>query len=115
MLSNCVEESGKYLGLQGDLNQSILKKKKKKKNQPWILIGETDTEAEAPIIWPPDAMSQVIGKELDAGKDQRQEQKGATEDEMVGWYHRLSGVNLSNHQKTVKDCGTWRTVFYGVT
>jgi len=48
-------------------------------------------------------MNQVIGKDPDAGKDQRQEQKGMTEDEMVGWYHRLSGPNLSNHQNLVKD------------
>ena len=60
-------------------------------------------------------MNQVIGKDPDAGKDQRQEQKGVTEDEMVGWYHRLSGRNLSNHQNLVKDRGAWRTAFYGVT
>ena len=50
----------------------------------------TNTEAEAPILWPPEAMSQLIGKDSDAGKDWSQEEKGATEDEMVGWDHRLN-------------------------
>ena len=54
-----------------------------KGTQPWILIGRTDTEAEAPILWPPDAKSQLIRKDPDGGKDWRQEEKGMTEDEMV--------------------------------
>ena len=54
-----------------------------KKNQPWILIGRTNAEAEAPILWPPDAKSQLIGKDPDAGKDWGHEEKGMTEDEMV--------------------------------
>ena len=58
-----------------------------KGNQSWIFIGRTDAEAEAPILWPPDAKSQLAGKDPDAGKDQGQEEKGATEDEMVGWHH----------------------------
>ena len=62
-----------------------------KGNQYWIFIGRTDGEAEAPILWPPDEKSQLIGKDPDAGKDWRQEEKGTTEDEMVGWHHRLNG------------------------
>ena len=62
-----------------------------KGNQPSILIGRTDAEAEAPILWPLDAKSQLPGKDPDAGKDLGQEEKGVTEDEMVGWYHRLNG------------------------
>ena len=54
-----------------------------KGNQSWILIGRTDTEAEIPIIWPPDTKNWLIGKDPDAGKDWRQEEKGMTEDEMV--------------------------------
>ena len=65
-----------------------------KGNQSWIFIGRTDAEAEAPILWPPDAKSQLIGKDLDAGIDWRQEEKGMTEDEMVGWHHRLNGHEL---------------------
>ena len=56
-----------------------------------MLIGRTDADAEAPILWPPDGRSQLIGKDPDAGKDQRQEEKGVTEHEMVGWHHRLNG------------------------
>ena len=59
-----------------------------KGNQPWIFTGRTDTEA--PMFWPPDVKSKLIGKNPDAGKDWRQEEKGATEDEMVGWLHWLN-------------------------
>ena len=59
-------------------------------NQPWILIGRTIAEAEAPILWPPDAKNLLIGKDSGAGKDWRQEEKGMTEDEMVGWHHQLN-------------------------
>ena len=62
-----------------------------KGNQSWILIGRTDAEAETPILWPPDAKNWLIGKDPDAGKDWRQEEKGTTEDEMVGWHHWLHG------------------------
>ena len=63
-------------------------------NQPWIFIGRTDAEAEAPIIWPPDEKSQFIGKDPDTGKDWGQEEKGVTEDEMVGWHHWLDGYEF---------------------
>ena len=62
-----------------------------KENQPWIFIGRTDAEAEAPILWPPDAKSYLTGEDPDAGKDWGQGEKGMTEDEMVGWYHWLNG------------------------
>ena len=62
-----------------------------KGNQSWIFIGRTDAEAEAPVLWPPDAKSWLIRKDPDAGKDWGQEEKGTTEDEMVGWHHRLHG------------------------
>ena len=65
-------------------NQSILKEINS------IFMGRTDAEAEAPIIWPPDAKSRLIGKDPDAGKEQGQEEKRATGDEMVGWHHRLN-------------------------
>ena len=54
-------------------------------------MGKTIAEAEAPICWPPEAKSQHIRKDLDAGKDSRQEEKGTTEDKMVGWHHKLNG------------------------
>ena len=62
-----------------------------KGNQSWIFIGRTDDEAETPILWPPDVKSWLFWKDPDAGKDWGQEEKGTTEDEMVGWYHRLNG------------------------
>ena len=61
-----------------------------KENQSWIFIGRTDAEAEAPILWPPDAKNWLTGKDPDAGKDWRQE-KRLTEDKMVGWHHWLDG------------------------
>ena len=62
-----------------------------KGNHPWIFIGRTDPEAEAPILWPPDAKSWFTGKDPDAGKDWRQEEKGTTEDELIGWHHWFNG------------------------
>ena len=62
-----------------------------KGNQSWIFIGRTDAEAETLILWLPDVKSWLIGKDHDAGKDWRQEEKGTTEDEMVGWHHWLNG------------------------
>ena len=62
-----------------------------KGNQSWIFIGRTDAEAETPIFWPPDVKNWLIRKDPDAGTDWRQEEKGATEHEMVGWHHQLNG------------------------
>ena len=62
-----------------------------KGDQSWIFIGRNDIEAETPILRPPDAKSWLIGKDPDAGKDWKWEEKGTTEDEMVGWHHRLNG------------------------
>ena len=61
-----------------------------KGNQSWIFIGRTDVEAETPILWPPDVKSWLIWKDLDVGKDWWQEEKGITEDGIVGWHHRLN-------------------------
>ena len=65
-----------------------------KGNQSWIFIGRTDAEAETAILWPPDAKNWLIGKDPDAGKDWRQEEKGTTEDEMVGWHPWLNGYEF---------------------
>ena len=62
-----------------------------KGDQSWVFIGRTDVEAETPILWPPDEKNWLIWKDSDAGKDWRQEEKGTTEDEMVVWYHWLTG------------------------
>ena len=62
-----------------------------KGDESLVFIGRTDVEAETPILWPPDVKSWIIGKDPDAGKDWGQEEKGTTEDEMVGWHHQLNG------------------------
>ena len=62
-----------------------------KGDQPWVFFGRSDAKAETPVLWPPHAKSGLIGKDSDAGRDWGQEEKGTTEDEMVGWHHQLSG------------------------
>ena len=65
-----------------------------KGDQFWIFTGRTDAETETPILWPPVVKNWLIGKDPDAGKDWRQEEKGTTEDEMVGWHHLLNGLGF---------------------
>ena len=72
------------------LNTKYLQPAHPKGNQSWIFVGRTDAEAETPIAWPPDAKNLLIWKDPDAGKDWRREEKGTTEDDMVGWYHWLN-------------------------
>ena len=84
-----------------------------KENQTWIFIGRIDAEAEIPILWPPDSKNWFIWKDPDAGKDWRQEEKGMTEDEMAGWYHRLGGhefeytLGVGNGQGVLACCSPW--------
>ena len=84
-----------------------------KGNKPWIFTGRTD--AEAPILWPPDAKSYLTGKDRDAGKDWGQEEKGTTEDKMAGWHLWLNGHEFEQTQEIVKDREGWRDAVYGVT
>ena len=76
--------------LESPLDCKEIKPVNLKGNQSWTFVRRTD-EAEAPVLWPPNVKSQIIGKDPDAGKDWRQEEKGATEDEMIGWHHWLNG------------------------
>ena len=76
--------------LESPLDCKEIKPVHHKGNQSWIFIGRTDAEAETPTLRPPDE-NKLIGKDPDAGKDWRQEEKGTTEDEMVGWHHQLNG------------------------
>ena len=77
--------------LESPLNWKEIQLVHPKGNQSWIFIGRIDTEAETPILWPPEGKNWLIGEDPDAGKDCRQEEKGITEDEMVGWHHWLYG------------------------
>ena len=80
--------------LERSLDCKEIKPVNPKGNQPWIFIGGTDAEAEAPILWPPDAKSWLIWKDADAGKDSRWKEKGMIEDEVVEWRHRLNGYEF---------------------
>ena len=77
--------------LESPLDYKEIKPVHPKGNQPWICIGRTDAEVETSILWPPDVKNWLIWKDPDAGKDWRQEEKGTTEDEMVGWHPALDG------------------------
>ena len=77
--------------LESPLNCKEIKPVNPKGNQSWVLIGRTDAEAETSILWPPDMKNGLIGKEPDAEKDWKQEEKGTTQDEMAGWHHWLDG------------------------
>ena len=85
-----------------------------KGNQSWIFFGRTDVEVENPILWPPDVKNWLIGKDPDAGKGWRQEEKGTTEDEMVTWHHRLNGHEFEQALGVVDDREAWRAAVYGV-
>ena len=84
-----------------------------KEKQSWIIIERTDAEAEASILWPPDVKNWLFGKDPDAGKDWRWEEKGMMEDEMVGWHHRLEwhefeeALKVSNGQGGLACCSPW--------
>ena len=84
-----------------------------KGDQSWIFIGRTDAEAEAPILWPPDVKNWLLAKDPNAGEDWGQEEKGTTEDEMVGWHHRLNGhefeqaPRVGDGQGSMVCCNPW--------
>ena len=84
-----------------------------KGDQSWVFIGRTDIEAETPILWSPNAKSWLIWKDPDAVKDWREE-KGPTEDEMVGWHHRPMDMSLGELQELVMDREAWHTAVHEV-
>ena len=102
-----LEKTRKSLGLQGDPTSHP------KGNESWISIGRTDAEAEAPLLWPPDAKNWFTGKDPDAGKDWGQEKKWITEDEMIGWHHWLhehefeQSLGVGDRQGGLACCSPW--------
>ena len=99
--------------LESPLDCKEIKPVNPKGIQSWKLIGRTD--AEAPILWPPDAKNWLIGKDLDAGKDWGQKEKGVTEDEMVGWHHGLNGHEFEQTLGDAEGHGSLRGAVHGVT
>ena len=103
----------RFLRVPWRLKSKEIKPVNSKGDQSWVFIGRTDVEAETPILGPPDVKSWLIWKDPDAGKDWGQEEKGTTEDEMVGWYHRLSGhgfgwtPGVGDGQGGLACCGSW--------
>ena len=99
--------------LESPLDCKEIQPVNRKGNQCWIFIGRTDAEAESPILWPPDVKNWLIGKDPDAGKDWRQKGKGITQDEMVGWHHRLDGHEIEqapgvgDGQESLMCCSPW--------
>ena len=101
------------LPLENPLNCKEIQPAHPKGDQSWMFIGRTDVEAETPILWPPDVKSWLIWKDHDAGKDWRQEKKGTTEDDMVGWHHQLNGhefgwtPGVGDRQGGLACCSSW--------
>ena len=99
--------------LEGPLDSKEIKPVNPKGSEPWTFIGRMDAEAEGPLLWPPDMKSQFTGKDPDAGKDWGQEEKRETEDEMVGWRHRLNGHESEQTpgdgegQGSLASCSPW--------
>ena len=98
--------------LESPLDCKEIKQVNPKGNQSWIFTGRTD--AEAPILWPPDSKTRLIRKDPDAGKDWRQEEKGVTEDEMVGWHHWLKGLEFEQALGDGEGREAWRGTVHGV-
>ena len=99
--------------LESPMDWKEIKSVNPKGNQSWIFIGRTDAKAGAPILWPPDVKNWLIGKDPDARKDWRQEEKGMTEDEMVGWHHWVDGhefdqaLGVGDGQGSLACCSSW--------
>ena len=112
MLSNC--GAGEKT-LKSPLGNKEIQPVHPKGNQSWIFIGSFDAKAETPILWPPDAKNWLTGKYPDAGKDWGQEEKGTTEDEVVGWHHWLNRRKSEQTQGDNEGQEAWCAAVHGVT
>ena len=101
--------------LESPLDSKEIKPVNPKGNQSWIFIRKTDAEAETPVLWPPDVKSWLIRKDPHAGKDWRQEEKGMTEDKMVGRHHWLNGHEFVQAPGVVDGQGSLAAAVHGVT
>ena len=98
--------------LESPLDCKEIKPVNPKGNHSWIFTGRTDVKAEAPILWPPNVKSWLIGKDPDAGKDWRQKEKGTTEDDTTGWHHWFSRRVWASSGKA-EDREAWHVAVYG--
>ena len=99
--------------LESPLDYKEIQPVHSKGDQSWMFVGRTDAEAEAPVLWPPNVKSWLVGKDPDAGKDWGPEEKGMTEDETVGWHHWLNGpgfgwtLGVGDGQGGLACCSSW--------
>ena len=99
--------------LESPLDSKEIQQVHPKGNKSWLFTGRIDAEAETPVLWPPDVKNWLIWKDSDAGKDWRQEEKGKTEDEMVGWHYQLDGhefeqaLGVGDGQGSLAGCRPW--------
>ena len=103
----CFQIVGLEKILESPLHNKQIKPVNPKRNQPWIFIGRTDAEAEAPILWPLDVNSRLTGKDLAAGNDWGQEERQTTEEKMVGWHHQLSERVFERTHGNSEGLGPW--------
>ena len=99
--------------LESPLVSKEIKPVNPKGNQPWLFTARTDSEAEAPILWSPDVKNWFTGKHPDPGKYWRQEEKGMTEDEIVGWHHWLDDMHLNKIRELLMDREAWHAAVHG--
>ena len=110
MLSNCVLEKT----LESSLDCKEIRPVHPKGNHSWIFTGRTDAEAETPVLWPPDAKNWLIGKDSDTGKDRREKEKRAAENEVLDHITNSMNMNLEELLEMVRNKKAWLAAVHGV-